>query len=54
MTRETKNGFTLVELLVVLLVLGLVISLAPAAFKRVLPGLEMKSGARELAAAFRE
>ncbi len=54
MTQKTKNGFTLVELLVVMLVFGLLIALAPAAFKRVLPGLELKSAARELAAVFRE
>lgn len=53
-TQNTKNGFTLVELLVVMLVFGLLISLAPAAFKRVLPGLEMKSSARELASVFRD
>ena len=54
MTRRAPNGFTLVELLVVMLLAGLLVALVPAAFKRVLPGLELKSSVRELAAVFRE
>ena len=49
-----QNGFTLVELLVVLVILGLLLSLAPAAFDRALPGLQLKEAARDVAAALRQ
>lgn len=39
--------------MVVLVVIGLLVSLVPAAFNRVLPGLELKSSVRELASVFR-
>ncbi len=48
------KGFTLVELLVVFAILALVISVAPVALRRTLPGLELKAAARELADAFRD
>lgn len=49
-----SKGFTLVELLVVFAILALVISVAPVALRRTLPGLELKAAARELADAFRD
>ncbi len=48
-----QRGFTLIELLVVLALVGLLISLAPAAFQRALPGLELKDAAFGLAEAMR-
>ena len=47
------NGFTLVELLVVLTVIGLIIALAPIALYRTMPSLELRTTTRELAAALR-
>ena len=47
-------GFTLVELLVVLAILALVVALGVPAFQRVLPGLQLKSGAETVATAMRE
>ena len=44
-----EQGITLVELLVVLLIIGIVASLAPAALQRVLPGQEIRAQTRVLA-----
>ena len=54
MTTRSQGGFTLIELLVVLLIMGALITLAPAAFHRIVPGLEMKAAAREVAGLLRE
>ncbi len=49
-----RAGFTLIELLVVLVIMGLLVSLGPIAFHKVLPGVALKSSAREIMAAFHE
>ncbi len=54
MSSRSEHGFTLIELLVVLLIMGVLITLAPAAFQRVVPGLEMKASAREVAGLLRQ
>ncbi len=50
----TSKGFTLVELMVVLVILGLLMTLAPMALNRALPSLEVKASSRNLAAAMRQ
>ena len=54
MTARSQSGFTLIELLVVLLIMGALMTLAPAAFHKIVPGLEMKAAAREVAGLLRE
>ncbi len=54
MSPRTQGGFTLIELLVVLLIMGALITLAPAAFQRIVPGLEIKAAAREVAGVLRQ
>ena len=51
---KAVGGFTLMELLVVLAVLGLVLVLAVPSFSRALPALELRSDARNVASALRE
>jgi general secretion pathway protein H len=48
------RGFTLVELLVVLLIMSVLLVAAPIAFDRVLPGLQLRSDARGVAGVLRE
>ncbi len=54
MRLAAARGFTLVELLVVLLILSVLLVAAPIAFDRVLPGLQVRSDAREVARVLRE
>lgn len=49
----SSRGFTLIELLVVLAVLTLIVGVAAPLFSNALPGLELKSAAREVAAGLR-
>ena len=55
-TGETRSqeGFTLFELLIVLTIIGIVVALGAPALQRMLPGVELKSGAETVAAALRE
>jgi len=46
-------GFTLIELVVVLFIAGLLIAVAPPLISAAMPGVELKSTAREIAAALR-
>lgn len=48
-----RRGFTLVEMLVVLVVIGLLVSLTPMALDRLVPGRRLEAAARELADTFR-
>lgn len=48
------GGFTLMELLVVLAILGLTLVLAMPTLGRLLPGLELRTEARDVASALRE
>ncbi len=51
--RAACDGFTLVELLVVLAIISLLLAFTPAAFNRMMPGLEVQSATRQLAASLR-
>lgn len=51
--RSPTRGFTLVELLVVLALMGLILAVAPPMLSAALPGLELKSAARRTAATLR-
>ena len=52
--RMAAGGFTLMELLVVLTILGMALLLATPALERTLPGLELRTGTRDVASALRE
>ena len=54
MRLAAARGFTLVELLVVLLILSVLLVATPIAFQRVLPGLQVRSEARDVARVLRE
>jgi general secretion pathway protein H len=51
--RARTDGFTLLELLVVLVILGLTVTLAVPVFTRAMPGVEAKAAAREVASLLR-
>jgi general secretion pathway protein H len=48
-----RAGFSLMELLVVLAVAGLIMAVAPPLLSKAMPGLQLKSAAREMAAGMR-
>ncbi len=54
MKPARKDGFTLLELLVVLAIVALMMAIAVPRFAGALPGAELDSGARKLAAGLRE
>ena len=47
------GGFTLLELLVVMVIIGLVVSLVPPLFSSAVPGARLKGAARDLAVGLR-
>lgn len=51
--RRRADGFTLLELLVVLAILGVVVGLAVPLFARAMPGMQLQAGARAVAAELR-
>ncbi len=48
-----KRGFTLLELLVVLLIVSLLVALVPPLFSGAVPGVKLKAAVRDLATAMR-
>ena len=51
---NSRNGFTLIELLVVLAIMAALLMIATPPIMSILPQMKAASGAREVAAAFRE
>ena len=51
---KDRKGFTLIELLVVLAIMAMLLMIAVPPVMSVLPHVELKSGAQEVAAALRE
>ncbi len=47
------GGFTLIELMVVLVIAGLLLTVLPPLFSAALPGVQLKGAAREVASALR-
>lgn len=52
-SRAAAAGFTLLELLVVLVILGLTVTLAVPMFTHAMPGVEARAAARDVAAMLR-
>jgi general secretion pathway protein H len=50
---QTKNGFTLLEILMVLFMITLIIGLSAVVFSRSLPSQQLEASAREMIATFR-
>lgn len=50
----SRAGFTLLEMLVTLTVIGVLLTLAVPSFQRLLPGVEIKAAARDVAATLKE
>ena len=54
MQASTMRGFTLLELMVVMVIAGLMITLVPPLFSTAVPGTRLKGSARDLAIVLRE
>lgn len=52
--EHKSSGFTLLELLVVLVIAGMLLALVPPMISSVMPGMELKSAARELTITLKE
>ncbi len=52
--RARGGGFTLLELIVVLAIAGIVMAVTPPLLSRAMPGLQLKSAARDVASAMRQ
>ena len=50
---SAATGFTLIELIVVLAIAGLIMAVTPPLLSKAMPGLQLKSTARQLAAGLR-
>lgn len=50
---KQSRGFTLLELIVVMVIAGLVVAVVPPLISKAIPGVEMKAAAQDLASALR-
>ncbi len=51
--RNTQTGFTLIELLLVITIFAMMVAVAAPSISRALPGTQLKSATREIAASLR-
>ncbi len=51
--RTPQRGFTLLELIVVLVIAGLILAITPPLFSRAMPGTQLKGAARQIASALK-